>query len=145
MNPSKNSEVRPVARFSQHRPRPIQLPDDPKLATATVLGYVLGQDGIDRAAAIEALKVRATALTGEDPDEAIQVLAGQLQVLNALFLVFSTEAMSTAVVDARAKYVKMALNAQNAYARTQALVIGLRLQNKGKARVTLTDTDGCDL
>lgn len=145
MNTDETSESRPITRFSQHRPNPIQLPDDPKLATAAVLGFVLGQDGIDRAAAIEALTARAATLSNAEPDEAIEALAEQLQILNAMFLVFTAEAVAAKSFEARAKYVKIALGAQSAYSRTQALVIGLRLQAKGKAQVKLTDADGDDL
>ena len=57
-----------------------------------------------------------------------------------MFLVFTAESVATKNADARGKYVKLALSSQSAYSRTQALVIGLRLQRKGNARVTLTDT-----
>lgn len=135
-------DTRAVARFSSHRPTAIQLPDDPRLATAAVLAFVLGQDGIERAAAIEALTARAALLAEADPDEAIAALAEQLPVLNAMFLVFTAESVATKNSDARAKYVKLALNSQSAYARTQALVIGLRLQSKGRAQVVLRSDDG---
>ena len=129
----------PAARFSAHRPSAIQLPDDPRLATAAVLAYINGDDQMDRAAALEALTARTAALSHTDPDKAITALGEQLPILNALFLVFSAESMATKNFEARAKFVKLALSSQNAYARTQALVIGLRLQSKGNARVTLTD------
>ena len=64
-------EAVPVARFSQHRPAAIQLPDDPRLATAAVLAYVNGSDTIERGAAIEALTARAALLADPDPGEAI--------------------------------------------------------------------------
>lgn len=129
----------PVARFSAHRPAAIRLPDDPRLATAAVLAYINGGDRMDRAAAFEALTLRAAALASADPDEAIKALAGQLPVLNALFLVFSAESIATKNPDARARFVKLALSAQGSYCRTQALVVGLRAQSTGRARVTLVD------
>ena len=131
----------PVARISHHRPAAIQLPDDPRLATASVLAYLCGNDQLDRAAALEALTLRATALSAIDPQQAIEALAEQLPVLNTLFLLFSAESAATKNPDARAKFVKLALAAQNSYARTQALVIGLRAQSEGKAQVTLNDAD----
>ena len=135
----ETQDTRPVARFSSHRPAAIQLPDDPQLATAAVLAYVNGADGIERAAAIEALTARAALLSDADPRQAITALAEQLPVLNAMFLIFTAESVATKNAEARAKYVKLALSSQNAYARTQALVIGLRLQTKGNARVALSD------
>ena len=131
----------PVARISHHRPAAIQLPDDPRLATASVLAYLCGNDQLDRAAALEALTLRAATLSAIDPQQAIEALAEQLPVLNALFLLFSAESAATKNPDARAKFVKLALAAQNSYARTQALVIGLRAQSEGKAQVTLNDAD----
>lgn len=141
MNDDERQEARPVARFSQHRPAAIQLPDDPKFATAAVLAYVNGADGIERAAAIEALTARAAMLSDADPDEAIAALAEQLPVLNAMFLLFTAESVAAKNPDARAKFVKLALSAQNAYARTQVLVIGLRLQSRGNAHVALAAGD----
>ena len=130
-----------AARTSQHRPAAIQLPSDARLATAYVLAYVNGRDTMDRAAAMEALTARAALLADAEPDQAIAALAEQLPVLNAMFLVFTAESVAAKNAEARAKYVKLALNSQSAYARTQALVVGLRLQSKGKACVALTDDD----
>ena len=138
MNNDELQKARPMARFS-HRPPAMQLPDDPHLAAAAVLAFINGADGIERASAIEALTARAALLADANPDEAIAALAEQLPVLNALFLVFSAESAAAKNPDARGKFVKLALSAQNAYARTQALVIGLRAQSAGLARVTLTD------
>lgn len=131
-----------VARFSQHRPAPIELPSDPRLATATVLAYVQGADTIERAAAIEALTVRVMALSNVDPQQAIEALAEQLPVLNSLWLLFAAESASAKSSEVRATYLRLALSAQNSYSRTQTLVIGLRAQSAGQARVTLTDSQG---
>lgn len=73
---------------------------------------------------------------------AIAALAEQLPVLNAIFLVFTAESVATKNAEARAKFVKLELNSQSAYARTQALAIGLRLHSTDKARVALSDDDG---
>ena len=140
MSDDEIQELRQIARFSAHRPAAICLPADPRLATAAVLAYINGDDQMDRAGAIEAFTARVALLSNADPRQAITALADQLPVLNAMFLVFTAESVATKNADARAKYVKLALTSQSAYARTQALVIGLRLQSKGNARVTLTDT-----
>lgn len=126
-----------MARFSQHRPAPIELPNDPRLASAAVLAYINGDDGMDRAGAIEAMTARAAALAVADSDEALESLAEHLPVLNALFLRFSAEAIATKLPDNRAKFIKIALAAQNSYARTQALLAGLRAQRQGRVRVVV--------
>lgn len=135
MNDDEVQGMRQVARLSQHRPAPVQLPADPRLASAAVLAYINGADGIDRAAAIEVMTARATSLAVADSDEALENLADHLPVLNALFLRFSAEAIATKLPDNRAKLMKIALSAQNAYARTQVLLAGLRAQKEGRARV----------
>ena len=63
----------PAPRVSPHRPAPIQLPDDPRLATALVLAYVNGADSIDWAPALEALTLRAEALSDVDPPTSYRV------------------------------------------------------------------------
>lgn len=127
----------PVMRPSAHRPAAIHLPDDPQLATALVLAHVNGQSSIDRAAAIEALTARVAELTDADPESAIGALGEQLPVLNSLWLKFTVECVNAKTSEARAAFLKLALSAQRAYARTQALVIGLRAQGEGRARVVL--------
>ena len=134
----------PVARFSQHRPAPIELSTDSRLASATVLAYINGDDAIERAGAIEAVTARAASLAIADSDEALESLAEHLPVLNALFLRFSAEAIATKTPENRAKLLKIALGAQNSYGRTLALIAGLRAQRQGRARVILTDATGDD-
>ena len=56
-------------------------------------------------------------------------------MLNSLFLKFVAESVSAQKPEARASFLRLALNAQNAYARTLALVVGLRAQSEGRARV----------
>ena len=127
----------PVTPRSAHRPPPIQLPDDPQLAAALVLAHVNGNDSVDRAAAIEALTARVSELTDTDPESAIGALGEHLPVLNSLYLRFTAECVNAKSSEARAAFLKLALSAQKAYARTQALVIGLRAQGDGRARVVV--------
>lgn len=135
MNQLEPQESSSVARFSQHRPAPIALPTDPRRASAAVLAYINGDDGIERAGAIEAMAARAALLAVADSDDALESLAEHLPVLNALFLRFSAEAIATKLPDNRAKFIKIALGAQNSYARTVALIAGLRTQRAGRAIV----------
>ena len=127
-----------LMRVSAHRPAAMQLPDDPRLATALVLVHINGSsDHVTRAGALEALTQRAQALSSVDLSDAIEALAEQLPVLNALFLVYSAESASAKNVDAKRTYAKLAMNAQDRYCRTQALVIGLRVQSQGAGQVMI--------
>lgn len=128
-----------IARLSSHRPAAIQLPDDPQLAAALVLAHVNGQSSIDSASAIEALNARVSELTATDPESAIGALGEQLPILNALWLKFTVECVNAKTSEARAAFLKLALSAQRAFARTQTLVIGLRAQGEGRARVVVGD------
>ncbi|OYY62014.1 MAG: hypothetical protein B7Y51_09210 [Burkholderiales bacterium 28-67-8] len=101
------------------------------------MAYINGEDSIERASAIEAMTARASALAGADSDEALESLAEHLPVLNALFLRFSAEAIAAKQADHKAKLVKIALGAQNSYARTLALIAGLRAQREGRANVVV--------
>jgi hypothetical protein len=126
-------------RASAHRPVAIRLPEDAKLATATVLAHIQGSEPTSRAAAMEALTARVAELTDADPDDAIVALGEQLPVLNALFLRFAVESVNAKTSEARGAFLRLSLSAQASYSRTQALVIGLRAQGEGRARVVLED------
>lgn len=128
----------PLRRVSAHRPAAMQLPDDSRLATAFVLAHINGNsDHVTRAGALEALTQRAQALSSVDPSEAIEALADMLPVLNSLFLVYSAESASAKNLDAKRTYAKLAMAAQDRYCRTQALVIGLRVQSQGRGQVVI--------
>lgn len=118
----------------------MELPSDPRSAATAVLAFINGEEGIQRAAAIEAMTARATLLADANSDGALEGLAEHLPVLNALFLRFSAEAISAKLPDHKAKFVKIALSAQSAYGRTQALIAGLRAQREGRATVVV-DSD----
>lgn len=135
MNVHQRLEPPALVRTSQHRPAPIELPSDPRLAATAVLAFINGENGIQRAAAIEAMTARAALLAEADSEEALESLAEHLPVLNALFLRFSAEAISAKLPDHKARFVKIALSAQSAYARTLALIAGLRAQREGRATV----------
>lgn len=122
-----------IVRASSHRPAPIRLPDEPNLATASVLALINGADRIERASALEALMERAASLSDADPTSALLSLATQLPVLNALFLLFSAEAVTTKTTEARAAFLRLALQAQSAYARSQAIIV--QVQQAAPARM----------
>jgi hypothetical protein len=124
---------------SSRRPLAMTLPDDPTLAAAGVVAYINGKSGVERGAAIEAMRDRAIALTKADLDGQLRGLAEQLPVLHALFLRFSVEAVAASDPDHRSKFMKIALGAQNSYARTQALVAALIAQQQGRGRVAAVE------
>lgn len=140
MNNEQTDQALPLIRFSQHRPAPIALPADPRQASAAVLAYINGDDGIERAGAIEAMSSRAAALACADSDEALEALAEHLPILNALFLRFSAEAVASKVPDHKAKLIKIALGAQAAYMRSQGLLAGLRAQRQNRSVIVEVDS-----
>lgn len=129
------TEDQPIS-FSE-RPRAINLPEDSGTATAAVLGFVKGNEVFLPKAELEALRQRVESLRDPVASNSLDELARQLPVLEALWLRFSAEAVQAVSPDTRAKYLRMALQAQQAYARTFTLLRGLALQQQDKAVVSL--------
>ena len=127
----------PENRISSHRPGAVCLPEDPREAAAGAIALIRGNDAFDRAAGAEALTRRIELLANPDSDEALDEFAAHLPVLEALFLRFAGEASVAVKPEHQAAFLKIALNAQAAYARTSALIAAFRLQRDGKAQVTL--------
>jgi hypothetical protein len=121
--------------ISAHRPNGIQLPDDPREAAAGAIALLRGQTAMNRAAAAEALILRLHQLSSSGDAGTRAELIAHLPVLEALFLRFAGEAGRTEKAEHAAIFVKIALAAQQACARTVALLHGLRLQEAGAAQV----------
>lgn len=86
------------------------------------------------------LRQRVEAYTDPAGLAAINELAEHLPVLEALWLRFAAQATKEGGADKRAKLLRMALQAQNAYARTLTLVQGLvQQQQQQQARVMVND------
>lgn len=103
------------------------------------LAFIRGDDGYDRARAIEGMAARVAKLSDTGSAESLDELAAQLPVLYALFLRFASDAISTAHPANKSTLVRMALSAQTSYGRTVALIAGLKLQREGKAQVVIQD------
>lgn len=134
------SEEQPVT-FSRSPPA-IKLPSDGDDANAAVLAFVRGDADYLPRAALEAMRQRIEALRDPTADDSLDELARQLPTLEALWLRFAAEATAATVPDTRAKYLRMALQAQQGYARTFALLRGLTLQQRGRAAVAVIDEEG---
>lgn len=129
--------IKPYQTVSSHRPEPQELPDDPQEAVAFVLAAIHGKDNFDKAQAVESLNARVVKLANADSSEALMQLAAHLPVLEALYLRFAMEALEARMADHKSKLLRMSLAAQSAYARTVALIAGLKLQSQGKAYVNI--------
>jgi hypothetical protein len=102
-----------------------------------VAAYINGQDGNDRALALEAESDYLQALTDPTTSEAMQVIGAQLPVLQAIFFRLSVDAVNCRTPAAKAQLTKAALHAQNSYTRTVALLSDLHLQQRDRARLTV--------
>jgi hypothetical protein len=109
---------------------------------AVVLGSALGEDPTT-AMALAAQRQRLAAFRDPTSDEALAELTRQLPTLEALWQRFALAAVDARKADDKVKLLRVALQAQQAYARTFALVRGLALQARSAATVTvLHDDDG---
>lgn len=126
---------------TRHRPAPLQLPDDPRAATALALAVIRGEDTFCRAQAVEGLTARIAKLSDAGSAESLEELTAQLPILNELFLRFSIDAISTGMTVNKSSLVRMALAAQTSYGRTVALIAGLKLQREGNAKVLVQDVE----
>lgn len=127
---------------TRHRPAPLQLPDDPRAAAALALAVIKGDDFFRRAEAVEGLTARVAKLADAGSAESLEELAAHLPILEALFLRFASDAISTGMTVNKSALVRMALAAQTSYGRTVALIAGLKLQREGKAQVLVSDVEG---
>lgn len=108
---------------------------------AIALGNAIGEERTT-AAALAAQRQRLTALRDPTSDEALAELTRQLPTLEALWQRFAVAAVDAKRADDKVKLLRAALQAQQAYARTFALVHGLALQARSAAVVTVHLGDG---
>lgn len=124
--------------ITNHRPAPLNLPNDSLAMTAQVIAHIHGNEAFQRAAAVEALTQRIVKLVDADGQDALTTLACQLPILEALFHRYCLEAKYAKQSDHKSKLLRIALNAQASYFRTQALLAGLRLQRQGTAHIDVS-------
>ncbi len=103
------------------------------------LAYIRGDDSFKRARAIEGLIARVAIQSNAGSDESLKELAAQAVILETLFLRLSTDAMAAASPANQSTLMRMALAAQTSYARTIALIAGLKLQQQGRGQVAIQD------
>lgn len=127
---------------SRHRPPPLHLPDDPRAAAALALALIRGDDSFNRAEAVEGLTARIAKLSDAGSAASLEELAAHLPILEALFMRFTADAMTTNMTGSKAALIRMALAAQTSYSRTVVLLAGLKLQRDGKALVTVQGMEG---
>jgi hypothetical protein len=103
--------------------------------TAHVFGAIVGSTQ-PLGVLMEAMRVRLEALRDPTSDEALAELQRTMPTLEALYLRFSTEAANSRKGAVhQALLLRAALQAQQAYARTFALLHTLALQAKNADRV----------
>lgn len=103
---------------------------------AYLLALAMGS-GSDQASALEAQQKRVAALRDPTTPKALEELSRQLPVLEGLFHRLAAEALRSKHPASKGQLLKAALQAQQAHARTFALLRGLALQDKGMAKVTV--------
>lgn len=118
--PSKPSK--PAGGPIQASARPHPTASD---AAAYLLSLAFGADTLSPTQALDLLRLRVEALRDPAAPEALAELARHLPVLESLYLRFSAEALRAKRADDRAKLLRAALQAQQGYARTFALLRAL--------------------
>ncbi|WP_157991506.1 hypothetical protein [Caldimonas tepidiphila] len=123
------------------RSRDLTLPDDRRHAIGQALAFVRGRQTYDGPAALDELRDRVGQYVDPASPRAVSELAEHLPILEALWLRFAAESTSERNADTRAKLLRMALQAQQGYARTLALVQGMTQQQRQQARVLVHEND----
>lgn len=115
---------------------PARNPASSEDGAAYLLALALG-DSMTATGALEAQRQRVAALRDPTSPQALEELSRQLPVLEAVWHRLAAEALRSKYPGAKAQLLKAALQAQQAHARTFALLRGLALQDKGMATVTV--------
>ncbi len=132
--------------MSQNQPAPAAAPPTASSATPTdaaafLLSAALGADTLPPADALAQLRQRVDALRDPTAPEALDELSRHLPVLEALFQRFAADALHMRKPEHRPKLLRAALQAQQAYARTFALLRTLAMQQQGQTAAVLEDAD----
>ena len=127
-------------RFLGRPPTAPALPRDSAEAEATVAAFIRGDAEFWPRAELQAQRQRLQALRDPLAPDSLDELARQLPTLEALWQRFAVESVRASNPEHRFKYLKAALHAQQAFARTFALLRTLRHQQAGaKAAVAMID------
>lgn len=109
---------------------------------AYLLALAMGDTSVSVAEALDTQRLRVAALRDPTSDRSLGELSRQLPVLESLFHRLAADALQAKSPTGKAILLKAALQAQQAHARTFALLRGLALQAKGLAVVTLEADPG---
>ena len=138
-------EVRAALRAGQRRPPVIEMSRDPREAVAYALAVIRGDDTIGKSEALAQLATRIEGFIDAGGDGALRELAATLPLMEALMealmVRYAMEAAQTSDIDRKYRLTKLALQCQASFARTMALIAGLREQRKGRGRVIVHDDD----
>ena len=102
-----------------------------------LLALIKGDDNIGRSMALELEPARLQTLSNPNSPESMQALAAHLPVLEALFHRLSLDALNCRFPAAKVALMRAALQAQNAYARTMALLSVLKQQQSDNTALAL--------
>jgi hypothetical protein len=129
------------ARRDGRQPKPlIELASDPLAAVSYAVAVVRGGDVTQMRTALDQLEARIAVLRDTSSMEAQSALIAHLVPLEEAFCRMLAEAMEAKDVERKMKLVKLAVQLQNSYARTFALVATLQAQGKGGgAKVIISD------
>ena len=135
-------DVRAALRAGQRTPPVIQMSRDPREAVAYALAVIRGDsDTIGKREALDQLATRIEGFIDAGGDGALRELAATLPLMEALMVRYAMEAAQTNDIDRKYRLTKLALQCQASFARTMALIAGLRAQRKGQGRVIVHDDD----
>ena len=112
-------------------------------AGAHLLTLLIGQEHLSPAAALAELQQRVEHFRDPAAPVALEELAGHLPILDALFKRYAAESLRARRPEGQARLLRAALQAQTAYARSAALLEGLKGQ-RGLARVVLENSASGD-
>ena len=136
-------EVRAALRAGQRTPPVIEMSRDPREAVAYALAVIRGDDTIGKSEALAQLAARIEGFIDAGGDGALRELAATLPLMEALMVRYAMEAAQTSDIDRKYRLTKLALQCQASFARTMALIAGLRAQRKGHGSVIVhDDNDG---
>ncbi len=115
----------------------IPLPAGTSQKAAAVVALINGEDSTKRALVLETERDNLIALSDPTSPESIEALAAHLPVLEALFHRLAVDASACKYAAAKAALMRTALQAQNGYLRTVAVVSELRQQQYDRNCITL--------
>lgn len=131
--------------FVARSPARLTLPRGAAEAEAALAAFIRGDAEFLPREGLEAQRKRIEALRDPLAPDSLDELTRQLPTLEALWQRFAAESVARqASPEQRFKYLKAALHAQQAFARTFALLCTLRQQRGAKASITLHDDEGPD-